>query len=83
MIKQGYTCCHCDNYVYFQQFVYSFIYLLFYVDDMLIVFKDKSWFSRLKSQLNNEFEMKDLEPAKKTLGMEIHKDRKASKLYLS
>jgi len=61
----------------------SFVYLLLYVDDMLIACKDKSLISKLKSQLSREFEMKDLGAAKKILGMEIQRDRKEGKLYLS
>ena len=37
----------------------------------------------LKTQLQGEFEMKDLGAVKKILGMEIHRDRKVWKLYLS
>ncbi|KAG8481596.1 hypothetical protein CXB51_026522 [Gossypium anomalum] len=61
----------------------SFVYLLLYVDDMLIAAKDKGEIRKVKAQLSEEFEMKDLEPAKKILGMEILRDRKTSKLYLS
>ena len=50
---------------------------------MLIASKDKSLISDLKSQLSEEFEIKDLGAAKKILGMEIQRDRKAGKLYLS
>ena len=51
---------------------------------MLIASKDKSLLiSRLKSQLNNEFEMNDLGAVKKTLGMEIHRYQKANNLYFS
>ncbi|KAG8496742.1 hypothetical protein CXB51_007919 [Gossypium anomalum] len=60
----------------------SFAYLLLYVDDMLIATKDKKEIRKVKAQLSGEFEMKDLGPAKKILGMEIFKDKKASKLYL-
>ena len=73
MIRQGYIRCHYDNCVYFQQFDDSFIYLLLYTD-MLIASNDKSLISRLKSQLSNEFEMKDLGAAKKILGMEKNRD---------
>ena len=84
MIAQGYTRSRYDNCVYFRQYSDgSFIYLLLYVDDMLIASKDKSLISKLKSQLSEEFEMKDLGAAKKILGMEIQRDRKAGKLYLS
>ena len=60
MIWQGYTRCHYENCVYFQQSGGSFIYMLLYVDDMLIASKDKSLIDKLKSQLSDEFEMKDL-----------------------
>jgi len=50
---------------------------------MLIAPKDKSLISKLKSQLSRESEMKDLGAAKKILGMEIRRDQKAGKLYLS
>uniref|UniRef100_A0A2N9F9A0 CCHC-type domain-containing protein n=1 Tax=Fagus sylvatica TaxID=28930 RepID=A0A2N9F9A0_FAGSY len=38
---------------------------------------------KLKSLLHKEFEIKDLGAAKKILGMEIHRDRGARKLWLS
>jgi len=47
--------------VYFRQFSEgSFVYLLLYIDDMMIASKDKSLISKLKYQLIREFEMKDL-----------------------
>lgn len=61
----------------------SHIYLLLYVDDMLIAAKDKGRINKLKKELSSEFEMKDLGGAKKILGMEIHRDRESKKLYLS
>ncbi|KAG8474295.1 hypothetical protein CXB51_034132 [Gossypium anomalum] len=54
-----------------------FVYLLLYVDDMLIAAKDKGEIRKVKSQLSEEFEMKNLGPVKKILGMEILRDRKA------
>ncbi|KAG8488067.1 hypothetical protein CXB51_018276 [Gossypium anomalum] len=45
--------------------------------------KDKGEIRKVKAQLSEEFEMKDLGPAKKILGIEILRDRKTSKLYLS
>ncbi|KAG8474632.1 hypothetical protein CXB51_031261 [Gossypium anomalum] len=73
-----------DSCVYFKKNSNgSFVYLLLYVDDMLIAAKDKGKIRKVKAQLSEEFEMKDLGPAKKILGMEILRNRKASKLYLS
>ena len=84
MIGNGYHRSEYANYVYHKElFDGSFIYLLLYVDDMLIACKNMSEINMLKTQLQGEFEMKNLRAAKKILGMEIHRDRKAKKLYLS
>jgi len=84
MVGHGYSKSSYDNCVYFQKTSdWSFIYLLLYVDDMLIVARDKSLVNKLKVQLSSEFDMKDLGPAKKILRMEINKDRQAGKLFLS
>ncbi|RVW44318.1 Retrovirus-related Pol polyprotein from transposon TNT 1-94 [Vitis vinifera] len=73
-----------DNCVYHKElFDGSFIYLLLYVDDMLIAYKNMFEINMSKTQLQREFEMKDLGTAKKILGMEIHRDQKVGKLYLS
>jgi len=61
----------------------SYIYLLLYVDDMLIAAKSEVEIDRLKAQLSKEFEMKDLGEAKKILSMEINRDREREKLWLS
>uniref|UniRef100_A0A3Q7EZJ0 Reverse transcriptase Ty1/copia-type domain-containing protein n=1 Tax=Solanum lycopersicum TaxID=4081 RepID=A0A3Q7EZJ0_SOLLC len=61
----------------------SFIYLVLYVDDMLIAAKKKYDIQKLKGLLSAEFEMKDLGAARKSLGMEIIRDRERRKLFLS
>jgi hypothetical protein len=84
MVGHGYKRSSYDSYVYYRQLVdNSFVYLLLYVDDMLIAANSMLEIKRLKSLLGDEFEMKDLGAAKKILGIEIHWDRKAGKLYLS
>ena len=50
------------------------VYLLLYVDDMLIASKDKIKVDRIKQQLRGEIEIKDLVPTKRILGMEIMRD---------
>jgi len=52
------------------------IYLLLYVDDMLIACKEMEFINELKHQLSNTFEMKDLGAAKKILGVQLKRDRK-------
>ena len=61
----------------------SSIFLLLYVDDMLIAIKSMSKVNKLKILLSREFDMKDLGAAKKILAMEIHRDRALGRLWLS
>ena len=84
MVGSGYSRSSYDSCVYFRKtHDGSFIYLLLYVDDMLIAAKNMSDIEELKKQLNRVFEMKDLGAAKKILGMEIERDRNGGKLYLT
>jgi len=59
------------------------IILLLYVDDMLVVGPNKYRVQELKAQLVREFNIKDLGLANKNLGMQIHKDKKDKKIWLS
>ncbi|KAH9698403.1 hypothetical protein KPL71_024000 [Citrus sinensis] len=80
MKEQRYTRNKFDHCVYFRKLQErSFIYLLLYVDDMLIASKNKDEIEKLKTQLNQEFEIKDLGEVKKILGMEICRDRARGK----
>lgn len=72
---QGYTRSEYDQCVYFMMNSEGvYVYLLLYVDDIVIASVDKAQVERLKRVLNSEFEMKDLGGAKKILGMEIHRN---------
>lgn len=53
----------------------DYVYMLLYVDNILVVLKDKKQVNDLKVLLNSEFDMKDLGDARKILGMEITRDR--------
>jgi hypothetical protein len=83
MISHDFKRSDYDSCVYLKIVNDSTIYLLLYVDDMLIAAKDKSEIAKLKAPLNLEFEMKDLGATKKILGVEIIRDRKSGMLYLS
>jgi hypothetical protein len=52
----------------------SAIYLLLYVDDMLIAAKSMTKIQKLKKQLSKEFEMENLGAVKKILDKEISRD---------
>ena len=81
MIKISYRRCEYDCCVYVRSLDDgSFIFLLLYVDDMLIAAKSILEVNKLKFLLSREFDMKDLGAAKKILGMEIRRDRDAKKL---
>ncbi|KAE8699066.1 hypothetical protein F3Y22_tig00110597pilonHSYRG01396 [Hibiscus syriacus] len=84
MIKIGYKQCEYDCCVYVKSLDDDpFIFLLLYVDDMLIAAKNMVDVIDLKTLLSQEFDMKDLGAAKKILGMEICRDRDSMKLWLS
>jgi hypothetical protein len=84
MIKIGYRRCEYDCCVYVRSLDNgSFIFLLLYVDDMLIAAKSIVEVNKLKVLLSREFDMKDLGAVKKILGMEIRRDRDAKRLWLS
>ncbi|CAA7024845.1 unnamed protein product [Microthlaspi erraticum] len=76
MRTNGYNRNEYDQCVYFKKLKSgAYIYLLLYVDDMLVASVDKDDVKRLEVLLGTEFEMKDLGSAKKILGMEIVRDR--------
>lgn len=59
------------------------MYLLLYVDAMLLAAKDMSDIKKLKEQLESTFEMKDLCLARRILRMDIYRDRSKGVLRLS
>ena len=83
MMSHGFKRYEFDSCVYIKFVDGSPIYLLLYVDDMLIAAKSKKEITTLKKLLNSEFEMKDLGAAKKILGIEITRDRNSGLLFLS
>jgi len=81
---ERYTRSHYDSCIYYNKLPDGeYVYLLLYVDDMLIASRSRSTIDKLKKQLSFEFEMKDLGEAEKVLGMKIERDRKSGKIYLT
>lgn len=84
MSIQGYSRSDSDACVYTKETSNgSLVYLLLYVDDMLLAAQDMKDIRRLKDQLESSFEMKDLGPARRILGMDIFRDREKGILRLS
>ena len=83
MIQIGYNSCEYDCCVYVKSLDDDFfIFLLLYVDDMLIAAKNFDDVVGLKALLSQEFDMKNLGAVKKILGMKIHRDKSWKKLWL-
>jgi len=72
-----------DHCVYFKLIGDDVIYLVLYMDDMLLVGNDKEIIQDLKTQLSSKFEMKELGASNYILGMEIKIDREKRKLWLN
>ncbi|KAH9781794.1 Integrase catalytic domain-containing protein [Citrus sinensis] len=72
-----------ENHVYRRLSDVVFIYLLLYVDDMLITLKNRDKSERLKKQLASEFEMKNLGDAQRILGMKICGDKQNGSVWLT
>ena len=61
----------------------KFIFLILYVDDVLLASNDLGLLMNVKRMLSQNFDMKDLGEANFVLGIEIHKDRDHKFLGLS
>ena len=81
MVTIGFRKSMFDACVYYKLVNTSHIYLLLYVDDILIVSYNKVEIDKLKTILKGDFQMKDLGPASKILGMKIKRNKKRL-LYL-
>nr|GEX51958.1 retrotransposon protein, putative, Ty1-copia subclass [Tanacetum cinerariifolium] len=75
MLSNGFKHSSYDSCVYYRIYVLGeYIYLLLYVDDMLIACKSKVEIGSTKSSRKKEFDMKELKKSKNILGMEITRD---------
>jgi len=72
-----------DNCIYAKFKSGKYIFLILYVDDILLASSDVSLLLETKKFLSSNFDMKDLGEASYVLGIEIHRDRKNGVLGLS
>lgn len=75
MHKEGFQKCNADHCCFFKRYQSNYIILLLYIDDMLVAGSDMDEIRNLKMQLSKEFDMKDLGPARKILGMQITRNK--------
>jgi hypothetical protein len=72
-----------DHRVYFKLIGDHLIYLVLYVDDMVLIRSDKEIIQDVKTQLSSKFYMKDLGASTFILDMEIKREWKNRKLQLN
>src|SRR6185312_5535227 len=72
-----------DNCIYAKFWGSKFIFLILYVDDILLASSDKNLLLETKRFLTSKFEMKDLGEATYVLRIEIHQNRSKGILGLS
>lgn len=82
MIKFGFQRSSADPCLYMYFKGESFMYLVLYVDDMLILSNNQSQLLNLKRSLTNEFEMKDLGEVSNFMGLRIKIDRQKQELSI-
>ena len=72
-----------DNCVYSKKVGNHFIYVVLYVDGMLLVGNNMDVIKEVKSHLSSKFDMKNLGATNFILGMKIKRDRANKKLWLN
>jgi len=72
-----------DHYVYFKLIGDRVIYLVLYVDDMLLIGNDKESIQDLKTHLSSKFHMKDICATNYILGIQIKRDWEKRKLLVN
>ena len=83
MTKSRFFKAEKDPCCYFKKYTDSYVFLLLYVDDMLIAGSSMREINNLKTRLSAAFEMKDFGPVKQILGKRISRDRSVGTLNLS
>ena len=72
-----------DRYIYLKISGSKFIFLILYVDDILLASNDLGMLHEVKQLLSNHFEMKDLGNVYFIIGIKIHRDRSQNLLDFS
>ncbi|GJU07479.1 putative RNA-directed DNA polymerase [Tanacetum coccineum] len=73
LIVLGYKQSKADHSLFIYKNGDTYVAALIYVDDVILVGNDEKWIERTKSHLDKEFSIKDLDPLKYFLGIEVAK----------
>lgn len=83
MVKIGFVMSENDTCLYSKQHNGKFVYLLLYVDDIIVASDDQNLLDFVRNQLKNTFKIKDKGILKYFLGIEIDYDLEKGYLKLS
>ena len=75
LVELGFTSLHSDSCVYVKRDGSTVMYVLVYVDDLLLVTNDMAQLTATKTALSGRFDMKDMGEAHFILGVQITRDR--------